>query len=342
LSPKHTDEYFVQKARDAASLEPHIIYLKDPGGLLTVERVRSLVPDILANIGNIPLELHSHCTTGLAPLAYLEAIKLGVTTIHTAIPPLANGSSSPSVLNIARNARSLGYATSIDEEAIEHVSDHFTRIAKREGLPIGVPPEYDLYQYAHQVPGGVISNLKHQLGQLSLLDRIDDVLEETIQVRRDLGYPIMVTPFSQFVVSQAAINVMLGERYKEVTDELIHYALGFWGEEASSAIASDTKDTILNRPRGEELTRTEIYEPSIEEVRGRLGGVGVSDDELLLRYIMGGKDEIELMRAAGPIKPYLSSEAAELAMIRELVRRRDCSYVRIEKQDFSLTLQEYH
>ena len=133
------------------------------------------------------------------------------------------------------------------------MAQHFTYIAKREGFPIGVPLEYDEYQYIHQVPGGVISNLKHQLTQMRMEDRLNDVLEEIVQVKEDLGYPIMVTPFSQFVASQAAINIMTGERYKQVTDEIIMYCLGFWGHEASREVNPNIKDRILSLPRAKEL-----------------------------------------------------------------------------------------
>jgi len=338
-SPRHTDEHYAQRARDAAKLNVDIIYLKDSGGLLTPERTQTLIPVILQNINGIPFQLHSHCTTGLAPLCYLEAVKLGVKTLHTAIPPLANGSAQPSVLNIARNARFLGYTPTIDEEVIKPVSDHFRYIAKREGLPIGTPIEYDSYQYEHQVPGGVISNLKHQLSQLRMEHRLGEVLEETIQVRKELGYPIMVTPFSQYVVSQAAINVMLGERYKEVTDEVIQYALGLWGQEASSGIDPNVKDKIMSTPRAKELSNWEPPEPSIEEVRQKVGGPGVSDDELLLRYIVG-EEEIKMMRAAGPIKEYPSAKTSLVALIQELTKRKDSDYIRIQKGGFSLSLQK--
>ena len=184
----------------------------------------------------IEIELHTHCTTGLGPLCCLEAVKLGIKIVNTALPPLADGSSNPSLFNVAKNLRALGYKTLIDEELLKPVSDHFTIIAKREGFPIGAPVEYDYSQYQHQVPGGMISNLRHQLRKVGLEQKIDQALEETMQVRAELGYPIMVTPLSQFVGSQAAINVIVGERYKEVTDQIIQYALGYWGREGAELI----------------------------------------------------------------------------------------------------------
>lgn len=341
ISPKHTDEYFAQKTRDAANLKVDAIFLKDPGGLLTPERVRTLVPVVLNNANGIPVEFHSHCTTGLAPLCYLEAVKLGIKTLHTAIPPLANGSSQPSVLNLAGNLRFLGYTPVIDEEAIKPVTDHFHFIAKKEGRPVGVPLEYDYYQYIHQIPGGVIANLKRQLSQLNLLNRLPEVIEEAIRVRKDFGYPIMVTPFSQYVATQASINVVLGERYKQVIDDWIYYALGFWGEEARAAINPEIMDKIMSTPRAKELLNWEPPEPSLQEVREQFGGSGIPDDELLLRYIIGNDDDIKAMRAAGPVKEneYVGAQTPLVALIGELVKQRELGYVGIQKNGFRLTLR---
>lgn len=339
LSPKHTDEYYAQKTRDAVKLKVDSLYLKDPGGLLTPDRIRTIVPVIMQNANGLPIEIHSHCTTGLAPLCYLEAIKLGVETIHTAIPPLANSSSLPSVLNMADNLRRIGYTPTIDPAIIKDISNHFTLVAKREQFPMGEPLEYDHYQYIHQVPGGVISNLKRQLVQLRIEHRLDEVLEESIRVRKDLGYPIMVTPFSQYVVSQAALNVISGERYSVVTDEIMNYALGQWGKEASSAVDPDLRDKIMSNPRAKDLTGLETPEPSLEEVRQKIGGPGVSDDDLLLRFIMGGEEEIKAMRATGRVRKYYSAETPLLTLFQELEKQKDLNYIRVQKGASSFTLK---
>ncbi len=338
LSPKHTDEYYARKARDAVKLKPDRVYLKDAGGLLTPERTRTIMPAIQRNSGGLPVELHSHCTTGLAPLCYLEAIKVGIKTLHTGIPPLANGSAQPAVLHIARNARLLGYEPRIDEEAVKPISDHFRLIARKEGLPLGVPLEYDYGQYLHQVPGGVISNLKRQLSEGGMGHRLAEVLEETTQVRQDLGYPIMITPFSQLVATQATINVLLGERYGEAPDEVIQYCLGYFGEEAGSGVEPQVKARILDRSRAKELAQRERIEPSVEELRRRFGGSSVSDDELVVRYIMGGDEELRAMRPALPVKEYSSDGSPIVSLIRELMKRGNSKHIHIKKKDFCLTL----
>ena len=125
VSPRHTDEYYADRARQAAAIQPYRICFKDVGGLLTPDRARTLIPLIQQNIGAVPLEFHAHCNNGMAPFNYLEAIKLGVDTLHTAIPPLANGSSQPSIFNIAANARALGFKPLVDLEAVKPVENHF-------------------------------------------------------------------------------------------------------------------------------------------------------------------------------------------------------------------------
>jgi len=267
----------------------------------------------------------------------LEAIKLGIKTVNTAIPPLADASSNPSLFNVAKNARALGYTPAIDEEILKPVSEHFTFIAKREGFPIGAPVEYDYAQYLHQVPGGMVSNLRHQLRKVGKEDMVAEALEEAGRVRAEFGYPIMVTPLSQFVGSQAAINVIVGERYKEVTDQVIQYALGLWGKEGSDSMDANVKDKILSRSRAKELAKWEPPEPSIEEVRRKMGRRGVSDDELLLRWLLH-KEEIEAMRAAGPPKEYLSARHPLVTLVEELTKRKDYSQIQVRKPGFSLTL----
>jgi len=341
VSPKHTDEYYAQRAREAAGLGVDRICVKDPGGLLTPERTRTLVPVILQNVNGLPVEFHTHCITGLGPLCCIEAIKLGIRSVNTAIPPLADGSSNPSLFNVAMNARALGFTTTVDEEALKTVEKHFTSIAHREGLPIGVPAAYDYYQYVHQVPGGMISNLKHQLSKLGQEGRLAAVLEETVRVRAEFGYPIMVTPYSQFVGTQATMNVVLGERYKAVSDQVIQYALGLWGEEESSSMDANVREKILSSPRAKELAGWQPPQPSLKEVRLMYGGPGVSDDDLLLRYF-AGKDEVDAMRAAQASKRPVSVGYPILGLIEKLNNTTNCNYFQVQNGRLSLTLQRGH
>jgi oxaloacetate decarboxylase alpha subunit len=337
VSPRHTDDYYAEKAREAAAIRPYRICFKDVGGLLTPERTRTLIPIILQNAGDVPVEFHAHCNNGLAPICCLEAVKLGIKTLHTAIPPLANGSSQPSILNVAKNLRALGYAPVINEEEVKPVEEHFTLVAKRDGLPVGKPLEYDHSQYLHQVPGGMISNLRHQLRLVGMEDKLEPTLEEAARVRAEFGYPIMVTPLSQFVASQAAINVIVGERYKEVTDQIIQYALGLWGKEAPALIDPDVKDRILGRRRAREWEGWEPPDLSLKEVRSRFGGPSVSDEELLLR-VYAGEEAVKAMYAADSPREYLSAKHPLVRLIEELSKKKDCNQISIHKGGLSLTL----
>ena len=173
ISPRHTDGYYAQKTREILQFKPDSIYLKDQGGLLTVDRLRTLLPVIVQNAGGIPVELHSHCTTGLAPLVYLEALRLGVGILHTAVPPLADGSSQPSIFNVAANARLLGHSTRVDDEELRPVAERLTAIAREENPPIGAPLEYDHGQYVHQVPGRISRADQSALMLLRDLEPVD-------------------------------------------------------------------------------------------------------------------------------------------------------------------------
>ncbi len=339
-SPKHTDEYFAERVRQLAQMDVYRICLKDPGGLLTPERMQTLVPAVLAAAGDKEVEIHSHCTTGLGPLNAIEAVKLGIRTINVGVPPLANGTALPNVFNVAANLRALGYEPVLDEAPLRRVEARLTAIARHDSLPIGRPVEHDVAQYHHQVPGGMISNMRHQLKLVGLESRLEESLEECSRIREEWGYPIMVTPLSQFVGSQAALNVIAGERYKVVTDQTILYTLGHWGgEEATSAMSPDVRDKILDRPRGRELAAWERPRPTLEEARKQFGAPGMSDEEMLMRLEVIDA-EIEAMRAAGPPRSYehLDAEQPLVELVRALATRRDRAFIQVQKDGTSITL----
>ena len=218
----------------------------------------------------------------------------------------------------------------------EPVEQHFRRVAEEEGLPIGAPREYDETWYRHQVPGGMISNLRHQLKMLGKEDKMQNVLDEIVQVRAELGYPIMVTPFAQFVGSQAAINIMTGERYKEVTDQVIQYALGLWGKEGAEYMDPEVKAKILNRSRAREMENFEVPDIALEDVRKKYGGPGLSDEELILRYY-AGPEFVDALKTAPPRKEYLDARKPLVKLVEELVSKRDPAHVYIRRDNFTLS-----
>jgi oxaloacetate decarboxylase alpha subunit len=339
VSPRHTDDHFAEKTREAFALDVYRVILKDPGGILTPERTKTLAPAVLNAANGKTVELHTHCTTGLGTLCCLEAIKAGMTHVNTAIPPLADGSSNPSVFNVAKNARAMGYTVLVNDEPLRLVAKHFTACAKRENLPIGRTPEYDYAQYVHQIPGGMISNLRHQLRLVGIEDKLDQTLEEAARVRAEFGYPIMVTPLSQFVGSQAAINVIVGERYKQVTDQTIEYAMGIWGKEGAAFMDADVKDKIINRPRAKEVAERPYPADSLQDLRRKYGGRDVSDEELLLRFFTSTED-VDQMKAAGPARAYATNGTPLLNLVAQLIKRSRQDSVYIRRGDFALRLEK--
>lgn len=338
VSPKHTDAYYAERAAALGGVQAMRLCLKDPGGLLTPERVGPLTEALARSAGDRPLEIHGHCNTGLGPLCALEAVRHGIRIVNTAIPPLSDSSSLPSVFRFIANVRTLGYEVEVDEQRVREVADHFHAVAERESFPVGRPAEYDLFHYSHQVPGGMISNFRSQLGKLGMGDRVREVLEETIRVRADLGYPIMVTPYSQFVGGQAALNVIAGERYREVTDEVIAYASGLWGEEEAAGVDPDVRDRILARPRAAELSRPR--EPgSLDELRRELdAGTGVDDDELLLRFLTSTGD-VAAMRQADTAAPAGHAGNPLVGLVGSLAQVLDEGWLSVRTGDVKVTMR---
>jgi oxaloacetate decarboxylase alpha subunit len=284
LSPVHGPERYRELARlVAASGDLDAVYLKDPSGLLTPETTAALVDAVRPELGDLPLELHSHCNTGLAGRCYATAAERGVERLHTACPPLADGSSQPAARSTAQRLRDAGLEVRLDEEAVDRVSAYLTRVAEEHGLPAGVPGEPDPGHYEHQVPGGMISTLQRQLREIAMEDRLREALEEIPRVREELGWPIMVTPLSQFVGTQAVMNVVADERYARVSDQVIRYLLGDFGT-PPGPVDPDVSDRILSRARARKLA--DAGPPhSVEDWRSKLGP-DLTDEELLLRVAL--------------------------------------------------------
>jgi oxaloacetate decarboxylase alpha subunit len=319
LSPVHTDELYVKTAKDLVERgNVDAIWLKDAGGLLTVDRIRTLVPAVMKVIGNRPFELHSHCLTGVAPLVYLEGVKAGADCIHTSIAPLANGAAQPSIQSMAKNLRAMGYTLDVDDELIDRVGDNFRRIAEQEGKPVGEVLEYDAFHYEHQIPGGMLSNFRVQLAELGLSHKFKQLLEECARVRQELGYPIMITPFAQFVGIQAVLNVIHGERYRHVPDEVKKYALGYYGK-LLAPIAPDILDRIVANGSPQIALKPEPLAPRLAKLRAQYQHA--SDDELALRSMYAGR-QVDDMIAAGPTRTDYAFEKPLVRLVRELAERK--------------------
>jgi oxaloacetate decarboxylase (Na+ extruding) subunit alpha len=336
VSAVHDDGYYAGLAGQmAASPDIDRVYVKDPAGLLTPERARTLFPAIQARLGGTPLELHSHCTIGLSPLTCLVAAELGLAALHVACGPLANGSSLPNAERLVANLRELGHTVDIDDRRLAQVAGYFTRLAEAEGRPAGTPQEYDASFLRHQVAGGVMTTMRRQLTELGLGDRFGAVMEEVSRVRAELGYPIMVTPFPQIVCGQALYNVIGAERYQNVSDQAIRYVLGRFGR-PTAAVDPDVADRILSRPRARELM-AEPPPAAPAELRKRFPA-GISDEEFLLRATMPA-GEVDAMLAAGPAKRHYNPDLkAVLDLLAGLGKRPGVSGLVIDKPGFRLEL----
>ena len=310
-SPVHTKEIWAQKTRVLMQAKEWIdrIMIEDASGVITPEQTGALVTTIRENSEGLPLEFHSHCNSGLAPLCYLEAIQSGATTVHTAVAPLANGTSLPATETVLRNAKRLGYSSDIDEEALAAVSAYFRKIAETEGMPIGVPMEYDLFHFEHQVPGGMMTNLTRQLREVGMEHRLEEILEEVVLVRKEFGYPVMATPYSQIVGAQAIENILSGKRYERFTDEAIKYVLGLYGEPVVP-VDTNVMDRVMSLPRAKEFVnwKPQGYEKPVEDLRREMGAE-LSDDDLLLKLLIPGKPVKRAEPKKGPIPPVTKTKA---------------------------------
>ncbi len=336
LSPVHTDAYYADKVdRLASSDDIDTILLYDTAGVLERERLQTLLPALLAKARGKPIEFHANNLLGQSAKAYLDAIELGVTILHTASRPMANGPSVPSTEIMINNIELLGYSHRLDTAMLPPVAEHFERVGNAAGFPVNQHNEYNVLAIRHQIPGGMVGTLKAQLAQHGISNRLEEVLREVAVVRRELGYPGMATPFSQLVGIQAVLNVINGERYAVVPDEVVQYAAGFYGQPVAP-IDPKVLDRVMTSSRARQIVASPPEQPGIEALRERNGTS--DDDELILRALMPEAD-LARMRAAGPLKrvfPFLSS--AELLQVQRLIRIANLPFVQVKSDELSLTL----
>jgi oxaloacetate decarboxylase alpha subunit len=323
FSPVHTDAYYARKASELVKLGVDAVFIKDASGLLRPERVASLVPAVKRAIGGRPLHIHTHCNSGLAPYVVLQAVEHGVDVVHTATSTLANGVSHPPTERVTRNLRRRGHEVAIDLAPVEEAAERLAYLAEREGKPVGAPVEYDEFHFHHQCPGGMVSNLAYQLKAMGLEGRLEEILDEAGHVRADLGYPIVVSPFAQYIITQAVLNVMGRDqgktRYESVPDEVRRYVRGGYGE-----IAGKIDPNLYDRiARGAEpITERPgaLLEPALDRLRKSRGPFD-SDDDLLLAAFYDDS-QYGALKAAGPIRTEHPLMATPLmTLVREISER---------------------
>lgn len=336
LSPVHTNEYFAQKVKVLAdSPDVDSILLYDTAGVLEKERLIGLLPGIVAAAQGKPIEFHANNLLGMSGKAYLDAVELGVSVLHTASRPMANGPSVPSTESVARNLELKGHSHRLDTSLFKPVADHFRAVGKAAGFLVDQYAEYDAFSEEHQIPGGMMGTFKAQLEMHKMTDRLSDVLDEVAAVRRDLGYPGMATPFSQLVGIQAVLNIVTGKRYGTVPDEVVQYAAGFYGETVAP-VDPDVMDRIMNSARAKEVLANPPADPDLDELMKQYGTT--DEDELILRATVPQAD-IDKMRAAGPVRrdyPLLSTP--ELDQVRKLMTVATMPVVEIKTGTMDIAL----
>jgi len=303
-SPVHTDEHYggLMKRMAAGGIAKTII-IGDEAGVLSPERARGWISLMQANAQGVPLEMHFHDKTAMGALNHIIGVDEGLTILHTAVDSLANGPSMPSTAVALDNMRRLGHDVTLDDSHLSEVSEHFAAIARQEGHHLGEPTEYRLATVMQQFPGGMTGTLRNQLATYGMEDRLPAVLEEAIEVRADMGYPIMATPFSQLVGIQALLNVVQGERYLTIPDENLMYLAGWYGT-PPGAVSAELMDRAASVARGRRILDGEPDQPSLADIR-RQYGERLSDEELLLRYLMPETDVDAMYAANQPIEPIL-------------------------------------
>lgn len=337
ISPVHTDELYAKKAKEFIE---HVgvdeLMIEDASGVLTPERVRTLVPAIREVIGKRRLGLHSHALAGLPQRTYLAAAELGVDNFYTCVPPIADGNAPPSVVTTLNNLRYEGFDSAVDIESLRAVTEHLSAVAHREGRPIGQPMDYDAPSCGHQVPGGVMSNLQAQLASAGLADKLPAVLEECTRVRADLGWPIQVTPFAQFIGVQATLNVMQGERYATVPDEVKKYAFGYYGK-----LLSPVDPDVLDRIEANGSNYIAQTPPSREPVMPRLRQryPNMPDEQRLLRYFFDSSLVDPLQLKTGENRMISQRTTPLVEMVREACSRQRASRIYVQKDDVRLELR---
>lgn len=343
LSPVHTDAYYAAKARELLAAGVDSISMGDASGLLTGARTKSLLAALNAEAqGRVPIEFGAHHTMGLAHESYREALLAGVNTVAACCGPLANGESAPAVFDILAIADELGIPTALDVAAIRRTEDYFHWVAFQEGRRIEPPVKHDPLRYStfagHQIPGGMISNFRNQLKELSLLHRQDEVLEEAARVRAEIGYPIMVTPFSQFVGVQATFNIIQGERYKTVPQELYLYAIGEYGA-PPGPIDPDVLDRIVKGKSIKAIDHTEAFGARMLDKFRAEHGPFRSDEELLLQLFYGKEPVAALAREKSRFAARPSIDLPLRLLVEQLSREPGLRSVKLEKGNLRLNLR---
>ena len=281
-SPVHTHAKYVEMVKELKEMGAATICIKDMAGIMGPQEAYDLVSAIKDAV-DMPIDLHTHSTTGLAFMTYLKAVEAGVDIIDTAISPFSGGTSQPATETLAYALRQLGYEVDLDDTCTKKMADYFKGVRDAfvaDGTLMPKSMATDTQCLTYQIPGGMLSNLLSQLKQMNALDKFDEALLETPRVREDMGYPPLVTPTSQMVGVQAVTNVLQGERYKKVSKEIKAYCRGEYGR-TPAPINPEIQKMILGDEKPIEGRYADSLAPVVESTREKLGDLAKTDEDVL-------------------------------------------------------------
>ena len=282
-SPVHTQDTFVGMVKDLKNMGASSICIKDMSGIMGPQEAYNLVSAIKDAEPDMPVVIHTHCTTGLAFMTYMKCVEAGADVLDCAISPMSGGTSQPATETMAYALREMGFQVDLDDKVLIKMADFFKNVRAdflKDGTldPISMATDTQCLNY--QIPGGMLSNLISQLKMMNAIDKLDEALAETPKVRKDLGYPPLVTPTSQMVGSQAVQNVLAGERYKVVGKEIKAYCRGEYGR-TPAPIDPEIQKKILGDTPLVEGRYADTLEPVFEKTKAELGTTAKSDEDVL-------------------------------------------------------------
>ncbi|MDD2370451.1 MAG: oxaloacetate decarboxylase subunit alpha [Firmicutes bacterium] len=302
ISPVHTNQLFINLARELEDMGADSICIKDMAGLLDPYNTYKLIK-AMKNAVDIPIELHTHATSGLGSTTYLKAVEAGVDIIDTALSPFGEGTSQPSTEPMVVTFKGTKYDTGLNLKELSKATSYFKPL-REKALETGLlDPKVlgvDINTLISQVPGGMLSNLVQQLKLQNAIERFDDVLKEIPKVREDFGYPPLVTPSSQIVGSQAVLNILLGKRYKMVPREAKELVRGMYGKPAVP-ISDEILKLIIGNDKPILSRPADLLEPELEKAKAELGNIMKSEEDLLT-YVLFPKPALDYFKHRKHIK----------------------------------------
>ena len=282
ISPIHNLESYIRMGKELEQMGVHSICIKDMAGIMSPQEAFDLVSALKANV-SLPIVVHTHSTTGLGPMTYMKAVEAGADCIDCAISSFSGGTSQPATESLNYALKQMGYESGLKEDVLKQINDFFKPV-KDKYVASGLLDPYvlstDTDALTYQIPGGMLSNLVSQLKQQNAIDRLPEVLAETPRVRADLGYPPLVTPMSQMVGVQAATNVLVGERYKNISKEVKAYIRGEYGTPPGT-VDPDLIQKVLGDEQPITGRYAETLAPEFEAAKAKLAGIAESDEDVL-------------------------------------------------------------